>query len=287
MDIEETAKTSTPDTLPEMPLATIAGAPFIELPDDLYIPPDALKVFLEQFEGPLDLLLYLIQHQNINILDIPIAEITRQYLQFIDLMKEFQLDLAAEYLVMAAVLMEIKSRLLLPEHQNTADDDPANDPRTKLVQQLQEYARFKKAAETFARMPQVGRDLFPVSVDTPEIPYEIVIPNVPWSALLLAMKDLMARAALFRSHQVMLEPLSVRERMGAILARLEQQQIVAFMTLFTVEEGRAGVVVTLLAVLELAKESMICITQKDLFSPIQVEKNHEGGEVRFDNVADY
>ncbi|ALG67946.1 segregation and condensation protein A [Beggiatoa leptomitoformis] len=280
--------TDTPESSPlDNPLAIIEGAPFIDLPDDLYIPPDALKVFLEQFEGPLDLLLYLIQHQNINILDIPIAEVTRQYLQFIDLMKDFQLDLAAEYLVMAAVLMEIKSRLLLPEHQARAEDDPANDPRAKLVQQLQEYARFKKAAETFAVMPQVGRELFPVSVDTPEIPYEVIIPTIPWSALLLAMKELMARAALFRSHQIMLEPLSVRERMGMILACLEQGRAVAFIHLFTVEEGRAGVVVTLLAILELAKESLITITQAEIFSPIQVEKNTEHLHIKLTALSDY
>jgi segregation and condensation protein A len=253
---------SLPDTI------KVQGAAFDNLPNDLYVPPDALKVFLEDFEGPLDLLLYLIQRQNFDILNIPIAEITRQYLQYVDLMKELHLDLAVEYLVMAAVLMEIKSRMLLP-NSNPEILDPA-DPRTRLIQQLQEYAQYKQAAQNLAALPQLGREIFPVSVDVNTPLQPRVIPNISLSTVLAAMQDVMARASLFSSHQVTREPLSVRERMSFILERLQYQRCIEFIDLFTLEEGRAGVVVTFLAILELVKESLVQLIQLQAFGTIQV-----------------
>ena len=251
--------------------AVIEGVPLEQLPQDLYIPPSALKIFLERFEGPLDLLLYLIQKHNFNILDIPIAEITRQYVQYIELMQELQLDLAGEYLVMAAMLTEIKSRMLLPV-QNKEQSTVA-DPRAKLMQQLQEYARYKQAARNLAQLPQMGRDWFPVALEPPELPKEIIIPKIPLRALLLAMRDVMLRADLFTSHHITREPLSVRERMSLILGVLKQTDQMTFTHLFTFEEGRAGVVVTLLAILELAKEMLIEIIQLEHFSQITVRLN--------------
>jgi len=247
----------------------VEGIPFEQLPQDLYIPPAALKVFLERFEGPLDLLLYLIQKHNFNILDIPIAEITRQYVQYIELMQELQLDLAGEYLVMAAMLTEIKSRMLLPV-QNKEQATTA-DPRAKLMQQLQEYARYKQAARNLAQLPQMGRDWLPVALDPLELPKEIIIPHIPLRALLLAMRDVMLRADLFSSHHVTREPLSVRERMSLILGVLKQAEQINFTSLFTLEEGRAGVVVTLLAILELAKEMLIEIIQLQPFDVIHLK----------------
>lgn len=253
--------------------AIVQGQPLDTLPTDLYIPPEALRVFLENFEGPLDLLLYLIQRHHFDILNIPIAEVTRQYLQYVELMKELHLDLAAEYLVMAAILMEIKSRLLLPVPHDPDSDQPAtDDPRTRLIQQLQEYARYKQAAQDLDALPRLGRDLLPVSVTIPEIPKEIIVPNIPWPALLQAMREIMQRVAFFTSHQVLREPLSVRERMSFILETLKTTPYTDFINLFTLEEGRAGAVVTLLAILELVKESLIQLTQLQPFAMIQVTR---------------
>lgn len=249
------------------PPAIVEGTPLEILPTDLYVPPDALQVFLESFEGPLDLLLYLIQRQNLDILNIPIAEIIRQYLQYVDLMHELNLDLAAEYLLMAAVLMEIKSRLLLP---STKENETESDPHAQLVKQLREYAQYKKAALDLDALPRMERDIFLAVVEQPNIPKEIIVPEISWAALLDAMREVMERADLFTSHQVMREPLSVRERMSFILERLKTAQHINFMTLFTLEEGRAGAVVTLLAILELTKESLIQIIQEQPFEPIQV-----------------
>jgi segregation and condensation protein A len=249
------------------PAIIVEGTPLETLPTDLYVPPDALQVFLESFEGPLDLLLYLIQRQNLDILNIPIAEIIRQYLQYVDLMQELNLDLAAEYLLMAAVLMEIKSRLLLP---STKENETESDPRTLLVKQLREYAQYKQAAQDLDALPRMERDIFLAGVEQPDIPKEIIVPNISWAALLDAMREVMERADLFTSHQVMREPLSVRERMSFILERLKTAQRINFMTLFTLEEGRAGAVVTLLAILELTKESLIQIVQEQPFETIQV-----------------
>jgi segregation and condensation protein A len=252
----------------ELPPVIVRGTPLETWPTDLYVPADALQVFLESFEGPLDLLLYLIQHQNLDILNIPISEITGQYLQYVELMREVDLDLAAEYLVMAAVLTEIKSRLLLPSSEN--DNTEESDPRAKLVQQLREYAQYKQAAQDLDALPRIGRDVFPASVEVPEIPKEIIAPNVNWSAFLEAMRDVMERATLSVSHQVMREPLSVRERMSLILENLKTVRRVEFVKLFTLEEGRAGVVVTLLAILELTRESLIQIIQQQPFEIIEI-----------------
>ncbi len=247
--------------------AIVQGTPLDILPIDLYVPPDALEVFLESFEGPLDLLLYLIQRQNLDILNIPIAEVTRQYLQYVDLMQELNLDLAAEYLLMAAVLMEIKSRMLLP---STKENEPESEPRDKLIKQLREYAQYKQAAQDLDALPRIERDIFLATVERPNIPKEVIVPDISWSALLEAMREVIERAELFTSHQIMQEPLSVRERMSLILEQLSSLQPIDFLRLFTLEEGRAGVVVTLLALLELAKESLIQIIQEQPFETIQV-----------------
>jgi len=248
----------------------VQGTPLDRLPKDIYIPPDALEVFLESFEGPLDLLLYLIQHQNLDILNISIAEITEQYLQYVDLMREMNLDLAAEYLAIAAMLMEIKSRLLLPT-ANESEDSEDEDPRAKLVQQLQEYAQYKQAAEDLDNLPRMERDFLAVSVEQHEIPKEIRLPQITWTALLEAMRDVMERANLFTSHHIMSEPLSVRERMSFILERLKESKTINFIDCFTLEEGRGGVVVTLLALLELTKESLIQIVQAQDYEMIQIK----------------
>jgi segregation and condensation protein A len=270
--VQETPlEASPPATVEEVetsPPVLVHGAPLSKWPTDLYVPPDALQVFLESFEGPLDLLLYLIQRHNLDILNIPIAEITQQYLHYIELMKELQLDLAAEYLVMAALLMEIKSRLLLPTTDK--ENEIENEPRSKLVQQLREYAQYKQAAEDLDALPRIAREIFIASVERPKIPKEIIIPNISWTALLVAMRDVMERATLFTSHQVMCEPLSVRERMSLILEKLKTASRLDFVDFFTLEEGRAGVVVTVLALLELTKESLIQIVQEKPFEMIEV-----------------
>lgn len=251
--------------------AIVEGELLPTLPADLFIPPEAMRVFLETFEGPLDLLLYLIQKQNFDILNIPIAEITRQYLQYIELMQELQLDLAAEYLVMASMLMEIKSRMLLPSDIEDDDEtEQGKDPRSKLVKQLQEYARFKAAAESMAELPQLNRNYFLANIEPPSLPQEIILPKVELPQVLLAMQEVMERVVFFTSHQISREPLSVRERMTLILERLKNYPKIEFVSLFTIEEGRAGAVVTLLAILELTKEKLILISQPNCFEPIYV-----------------
>lgn len=252
----------------EMPFAIVHGAPITELPRDLYIPPDALEVFLEAFEGPLDLLLYLIKRQNLDVLDIPIARITAQYMEYVDLMKELHLELAAEYLVMAALLAEIKSRMLLPRSQESEEEE---DPRAELIRRLQEYERFKTAAENLDDLPRIDRDTFQLSV---EAPYARIVkrqPTVALRDLLLVLKDVMARAEMFSHHHVQREPLSVRERMSDILSTLNDRRFTDFGTLFSPEEGKQGVVVALLAVLELLKESLIELVQAQPFAPIHVK----------------
>ncbi len=253
----------------EMPFAMVQGAPYTQLPQDLYIPPDALEVFLEAFEGPLDLLLYLIKRQNLDILNIPIAEITRQYLEYVELMKEMRLELAAEYLVMAAMLCEIKSRMLLPRPSES--DEEGDDPRAELVRRLQEYERYKKAAEDMDELPRVGRDCFPVRADAPPHPVVRPQPDVDLREVLLAFRDVLQRADMFTRHNVQREALSVRERMSRVLDQLSGTQFVSFHELFTVEEGRMGVVVTFLAVLELIKESLIEMIQTEAFGAIHVK----------------
>ena len=252
----------------EMPFAIVHGDPITELPRDLYIPPEALEVFLEAFEGPLDLLLYLIKRQNLDILDIPIAEITRQYMTYIDLMQDMRLELAAEYLVMAAMLAEIKSRMLLPRHEELEDED---DPRAELVRRLQEYEQYKQASDSLNELPQLGRDIFEVKADSTNIPAVTVHPTVSIQELLFAIKDVMERAELLVHHRVQMEPLSVRERMSSILAKINPKAFTPFVDLFSVEEGRQGVVVTLLAILELLRESLIEMVQSAPFAPIHVK----------------
>ena len=264
---------SAPETLPAEaaadPVARVRGEPLETLPSDLYIPPDALEVFLEAFEGPLDLLLYLIRRQNLDILDIPIAEITRQYMEYVELMRELRLELAAEYLVMAATLAEIKSRMLLP--RPAVEEDEEDDPRAELIRRLQEYERFRQAAGELEALPRVGRDLFPVRVLAPEDERPPPAPEVDLTDLLAALREVLARAQLQAHHHIQREGLSVRERMTRVLDRVcEATDCVAFTSLFTLEEGRRGVVVTFLALLELLKLGLVELIQPGPFEPIQV-----------------
>ena len=252
----------------EMPFAYVQGEAVTTLPKDLYIPPDALEVFLEAFEGPLDLLLYLIRRQNLDILDIPIAEITRQYIEYIELMKGLRLELAAEYLVMAAMLAEIKSRMLLPRPKTEEGEE--EDPRAELIRRLQEYERFKKAAEDLESLPRMERDTFAVELEPPRRSGPRPQPAVSMQELLLALKDVLVRAEMFSNHHVQMEPLSVRERMTNVLGAVSMEKFTAFSALFSPEEGKIGVVVTFLAVLELMKESLIEIVQTEPYGPIYV-----------------
>ena len=252
----------------------------LQMPQDLYIPPDALEVILEAFEGPLDLLLYLIRRQNLDILDIPIAEITRQYVDYIDLMQDMRLELAADYLVMAAILAEIKSRLLLPRPPGAEGIE--DDPRADLVRRLQEYERFKKAAEDIEALPRQDRDFFPASADVGERTVVKVPPPVELKELLLALKDVLKRADLFGHHNIKREALSVRQRMTDVLAQLEDHEFHLFESLFTIEEGRLGIVVAFLAILELAKENLLEITQNDAFAQIYVRSRTVTAEVEIE-----
>jgi segregation and condensation protein A len=240
-----------------------------QLPKDLYIPPDALQVFLEAFEGPLDLLLYLIRRQNLDILDIPIAEITRQYMGYIDVMRELQLELAGEYLVMAATLAEIKSRMLLPRPAS-AEGLEEGDPRAELVRRLQEYERFKRAAIDIEDMHRVDRDTFPASAELVERRVVRLQPNVTLQEMLVALKDVMVRAEMFAHHHISRERLSVRQRMSEVLGTMRSQAFVEFVGLFRAEEGRMGVTVTFIAVLELLREGLVEIVQAEPYAPIHV-----------------
>lgn len=254
----------------EMPFAVVQGAPLTVVPKDLYIPPDALEIFLaESFEGPLDLLLYLIKRQNLDILDIPVADITLQYMEYIDLMKDMRWELAAEYLLMAAMLAEIKSRMLLPRPKS--DDEDEGDPRAELVRRLQEYERFKKAAEDIDYMPRLERDIHVAEVKGPDLKIVRNPPEVDLKEVLSAFKDIMKRATLYEHHQIEMEPLSVRERMSLVLEKLNADTFTDFGELFTVEEGKSGVVVSLLAILELIKQSLIEIVQTELYGRIHVK----------------
>ena len=248
--------------------ATLDGEPVTELPQDLYIPPYALQVFLEAFEGPLDLLLYLIRRQNIDILDIPIAEITRQYVEYIELMKELQLELAGEYLLMAAMLAEIKSRMLLPRPESVEEEE--DDPRAELVRRLQEYERFKKAAEDLSDLPRLERDVQVVSIEAPERKVTVKLPEVTLKELLLAFHDVLKRAEMFSNLHLQREPLSVRQRMSEILTRVRTSNFSPFVDLFDPEEGRMGVAVTFLAILELLREALIEVVQSEAFAPLHV-----------------
>src|SRR5262245_39170317 len=254
----------------ETPIAIVSGEAVTELPTDLYIPPDALEVFLETFEGPLDLLLYLIRRENLDILDIKVAEITAQYMQYIELMTALKLELAAEYLVMAALLAEIKSRMLLP--RVAADVEDEQDPRALLIRRLQEYERFKKAAEDLDGLPRLERDVFVVHADSPEPVKQHVQPQIELREVLVALARVLHRAVMFERHAGRLEPVSVRERMSEVLARVNEapEDFVAFVSLFNLREGRIGVVVTFLAIMELIRERLIDIVQTEQFAPIYV-----------------
>ena len=253
----------------EMPFAVVEGQPITEMPRDLYIPPQALEVFLEAFEGPLDMLLYLIRRQNLDILDIPIAEITRQYMRYIELMQVLQLELAGEYLLMAATLAEVKSRMLLPRPQH---EDPADeaDPRAELVRRLQEYERFKRAAEGIDRIPRLDRDTWIASADLAERKVVRIPPQVTLQEMLIAFQDVLARSDMFAHHHVQREPLSVRQRMTEVMSALAAREYVDFVRLFPVEEGRRGVSVTFVAILELMREGLIEIVQAEPYGPLHV-----------------
>ena len=256
-------------TVEQLPLALIYGEAMTALPIDLYIPPDALEVILEAFEGPLDLLLYLIGKENIDILDIQVAQITHQYMGYVELMKAVRLELAAEYLVMAAMLAEIKSRMLLPrsKHSTVEDED---DPRAELIRRLQEYERIKSVAEDLDEIPRMGRDVFIAQAIAPEARARRLMADVALEEVLLAMSEVLRRANMFESHQISRETLSTRERMSMVLEALRDGSFVPFARLFTVEEGRLGVVVTFMAILELVKESLIELVQNEAFSEIHV-----------------
>ena len=253
----------------EMPFAVVQGTPLLTLPRDLYIPPDALEVFLETFEGPLDLLLYLIKRQNLDVLDIPLAEITRQYMGYIELMQELRLELAAEYLVMAAMLAEIKSRMLLPRPAGPDDDE--EDPRAELVRRLQEYERFKKAAEDIDALPRQDRDTAPAQAFVPDRASVRLPPEVDLREMLLALHDVFKRAELYTQHAIKRDALSVRQRMGELLTRLEDGAFHRFESLFEAREGKLGVVVTFLGLLTLAKEQLVDIVQEAPLAPIYVK----------------
>ena len=253
----------------EMPFALVQGSPVTEVPHDLYIPPDALEVILDAFEGPLDLLLYLIRRQNLDILDIPITEITRQYIEYIEMLEDMQFELAAEYLVMAAILAEIKSRMLLP--RPALDDGEESDPRAELVRRLQEYERFKQAAEDLDELPMEGRDFTTVEAYVEDKTVVRVPPTVELREILAALKDVMGRAELFSRHSISAEPLSVRERMSRILNALLENPYIEFHRLFDPEEGRMGVVVSFLALMELTREQLVDMIQNEPFGQIYVK----------------
>ncbi|MEJ1298842.1 MAG: ScpA family protein [Candidatus Sedimenticola sp. (ex Thyasira tokunagai)] len=253
----------------EMPFAIVQGENWTTVPKDLYIPPDALEVFLDAFEGPLDLLLYLIRRQNLDILDIPIAEITAQYMEYVELMKDMRLELAAEYLVMAAMLAEIKSRMLLPRQEEM--DDEEGDPRAELIRRLQEYERYKQAADDIGDLPRMGRDHFQAVVDVPDKVSQRRPPDVDLKELMSALKEVLERADMFTNHNIQMEALSVRERMSMVLDAVNAESFTEFTQLFRIEEGRMGVVVTFLAILELIKGALIEMVQAEPYGPIHVK----------------
>jgi segregation and condensation protein A len=252
----------------EMPFALVMGSPMTHLPKDLYIPPDALEVFLEAFEGPLDLLLYLIKRQNLDILDIPLAKITEQYMAYIEMMDVMQFELAGEYLLMAAMLAEIKSRMLLPRQTEEEEED---DPRAELIRRLQEYERYKQAAEKLDELPRYERDLFATVAEFPGRKINQKPPEVSMEAILRVFAEVVKRADMFSHHMVKREALSVRERMGIVLEKVNADKFTDFEELFSVEEGRGGVIVSLLAILQLVKDSLIILVQNETNGPIYVK----------------
>ncbi len=274
-------ETSSPPPLPadarpqqgEMPFAMVDGEPITQMPRDLYIPPQALEVFLEAFEGPLDLLLYLIRRQNLDVLDIPIAEITRQYMEYIELMKDLELELAGEYLLMAAMLAEIKSRMLLPRAKSEEQEE--DDPRAELVRRLQEYERFKQAATDLDTLPRMERDAWQGHAELTERKVVKLVPQVTLQEMLVAFKDVLGRSAMFAHHRVQRERLSVRQRMSDVLSRLRESSFVDFVQLFDAQEGRMGVTVTFIAILELMREGLLEIVQAEPYAPIHVRPGSE------------
>jgi segregation and condensation protein A len=267
----------------EMPFAIVEGQPVTEMPRDLYIPPQALEVFLEAFEGPLDMLLYLIRRQNLDVLDIPIAEITRQYMRYIELMQVLQLELAGEYLLMAATLAEVKSRMLLPRLGADASAEET-DPRAELVRRLQEYERFKRAAEGIDRMPRLERDTWVATADITDRKVVRMPPQVTLQEMLLAFQDVLSRSDMFAHHHVQREPLSVRQRMSEVLASLTASTFVDFVQLFRADEGRRGVTVTFVAILELMREGLVEIVQSEAYGPLHVRLGNPAPHLRL--VAD-
>ena len=267
-DIPAHGADSTPEVVDHVAVARLYGEPLFDLPQDLYIPPDALRVFLEAFEGPLDLLLYLIRKQNFNILDIPMAALTRQYLSYVEEIRASNLELAAEYLLMAAMLIEIKSRMLLPPKPQAQGAEP-EDPRAELVRRLLEYERMKLAAQHIGELPTLGRDFLRTEV-TIEQSMQPRFPDVNSQDLRDAWRDILQRARLVQHHRVQRQELSVREHMSAILRQLQGQQFVEFADLFNPERGVPVVVVTFIAMLELAREALIDVTQAEAFAPIYV-----------------
>ncbi len=285
VEAEDMTATERPEQV-EMPFAIVNGEAITQLPKDLYIPPQALEVFLDAFEGPLDLLLYMIRRQNLDILDIPIADITRQYMEYIGLMADMQLEHAGESLVMAATLAEIKSRMLLPRAVDpTAGEE--GDPRADLVRRPQEYERFKSAAENIDRVPRMDRDTWVASADLVEKKSSRPLPQIAMQEMLLAFRDVVQRAEMFAHHHIRRERLSVRVRMSDILSNLERASFVEFVNLFKPEEGRMGVTVTFVAILELVREGLIEIVQTEAYAPIHVRKGEgqRGLKLAVDNDA--
>ena len=259
----------------EMPLAMLHGQPVVDLPEDLYIPPEALEVYLDAFEGPLDLLLYLIRRQNLDILDLPLVEITDQYLRHISLMEELKLELASEYLVMAAMLAEIKSRMLLPAPEEEGVEE---DPRAELIRRLQEYERFKIAAEKLSDLPRLERDVFEFALDTRDLSVPRPLPKVGMQDLLMALEAMLLRAQYSVAHEIETESLSVQDRMSDILDRVGSGESYLFTSLFTAQEGRQGMAVSLLAILELLKLGMIDFRQEEYDGPIMIFRRRHGAD---------
>ena len=270
---EEKATASAAEAVDTVAVARLYGEPLFSVPQDLYIPPDALEIFLETFEGPLDVLLYLIRKQNFNILDIPMAAVTRQYLDYIEEIRNRNLELAAEYLLMAAMLIEIKSRMLLPP-KKTADGQEAEDPRAELARRLKEYEQIKLAAQQLAQLPQIGKDFFPTHIEI-EKPSKILLPDVSIEELQQAWHEILLRAQLVQRHKIRREELSVREYMGQVLKTLQNRRFVAFEDLFDTSAGVAVVVVTFIALLELVKEALVEITQAEVYAPIYVRLSYQ------------
>ncbi len=268
----------------EMPFAVVDGEPVTQLPQDLYIPPHALKVFLEAFEGPLDLLLYLIRRQNLDILDIPIADITQQYIDYIEMMRDLQLELAGEYLLMAAMLAEIKSRMLLPRVEETEEQE--DDPRAELIRRLLEYERFKEASVQMDSLDRMDRDTYQAEAEVVERQVVTQLPDLTLKELLVAFKDVVARAEMYAHLHVQREPLSVRQRMAEVLSRVQGDKFADFSELFDPAEGRMGVAVTFIALLELLREGLIDVVQAEAYSPLHVRAATSSSADQADSATD-